>query len=336
MKKYLLLIATAVFILISSCKKNSSTNTSITNSEISDWMHNIVLLHPQASLYDIAVPGSHDAGTYVLNECFGGNTCNTQTQFKNITEQLNAGLRIFDIRPVLYNNKYYTQHATGDYGCKGDLLSNMFTQLRDFLDQHNEFVILEFGHFNNTSYNDPGFSSLINNILGDKLYKENSPDTILFIHKHLSDIIPASSKKGKVMMIYEDATDSPANRANGIFTGVMQPTQGGWSNSHDTVDLKLKQADNYFNYTNSGNSIFQFSWQITQTDVMAINCVLGTDSVSIKTLATQANLQLGSFVDALIASGQIRKGRIPNVIFVDFADEFITRQCILLNKLNLE
>lgn len=41
-------------------------------------------------------------------------------------------------------------------------------------------------------------------------------------------------------------------------------------------------------------------------------------------------------MDNLIASNAIRKGKIPNIIFVDFADAFVTNLCIKLSKLNIE
>jgi hypothetical protein len=322
---------------IVSCQKNSSSETN-ENREISEWMHNVLLAHPDIALSDIAVPGSHDAGTYILQECTtGANTCNTQTQFKNTSEQLIAGLRIFDIRPSFFNNKFYTQHATDcdGLGCKGDQLSNIFSQINSFLDDHNELVILEFSHFCHSSFSDPAFMSLLNTF-GNKIYKETAADTVPFIHRMLKNIIPPGSKSGKVMLIYEGAADNPENKANGIFSSTVIPTEGGWTNSHDLSDLLEKQRLNYSNYSNNGSSIFQFSWQITQSDAMAVQCAIYPDTVSIGKLATVANNQLNPFVDTLIANGQVRKGRIPNVIFVDFADEFITRLCIRLNKLNLE
>lgn len=313
----------------------------IVHTETSDWMHNILLAHPDTdiALIDIAVPGSHDAGMYILNECeAGANSCNTQTQYLSTTDQLNAGLRMFDIRPVYYNSKYYTQHATDcdGYGCKGDLISNIFSQINTFLDNHAELVILQISHFCHTSYNETGFVNLINNTFGDKIYKETSPGAVPFIHKPLKDIIPQNKNNGKVMLILEGASDSPANRANGIFTNDIIPAVGGWTNSHDLGDLKSKQGNNYAGYSNKGITLFQFSWQITQSDHMAVDCAIFPDTASIAKLAQRANLQLTPFIDSLISTGDIKKGRIPNIIYIDLADELVTQQCLKVTKLNLE
>jgi hypothetical protein len=333
--KYFLFVAAVA--CICSCKKNSADTSNA--SETADWMGGILKEHPEISLSDIAIPGSHDAGTYIFYDCtIGANTCNTQTQYRNMSEQLNDGIRIFDIRPVYSNHKFYTQHATDcdGFGCHGDLLSNMFTQLASFLDTHREFVMLQVSHFCHSSYDDPAFLHLVDSILGDKIYKENDVQNLPFIHKKLSDILSGPGSKGRVMLLYEDAADTPANRAAGIFSNGILPTEGGWSNSHTLDDLISKQRSYYSGYSNSGNTVFQFSWQITQSDQMAINCAIWPDTASIGELASRANAVLPPFIDSLVSDSQIRKGRIPNIIYVDFADRFITRECLRITKLNLE
>ena len=70
----------------------------------SDWMGTLINAYTEKNiaLNDITITRSHDAGTYVLDSCtFGANSCNTQTQHLNMTDQLEIGLRVFDIRPVL-------------------------------------------------------------------------------------------------------------------------------------------------------------------------------------------------------------------------------------------
>lgn len=337
------------FILISllvACKKETpSDNGRIKNETTittSDWMHQTLMQYPtkDIALIDLAVPGSHDAGMYVLNLCtFGANSCNTQTQHLPMKQQLEAGLRIFDIRPCIANNKYFTQHATGcdGLGCKGDLLSSIFEQTNNFLNQHNELVMLRFSHFCGTSFNDTGFINLLTRTFGDKIYKETTPISGLFIQQPLKNIIPPTNTQGKVMFIFDEGISNTAtNRANGYFAGSITPSQGGWTNNNNFPELKRRQLANYNNFTNDGNSIFQFSWQVTQDEPMAISCAIIPGAASIQTNADIANKALATTFDTLIMNNDIRKGRIPNVIWIDYADKFVTEQCIRINKINLQ
>lgn len=343
--KFRITILVILFIFIS-CKKETPANAGrISNNgeiEPENWMHQTLLKYnnQEISLTDLAVPGSHDAGMYVLNLCtFGANSCNTQTQFLPMKQQLEAGIRIFDLRPCKANGKYYVQHATScdGLGCKGDLLSNIFTQTNNYLNTHAELVIMRFSHFCKTSYTDTNFMNLLTGTFGEKIYKETVISTIPFIQQDLKNIIPVTKSTGKVMLVFdEDVSNSAENKANGLFSGSILPTQGSWTNSHNFGDLKRRQLENFSNYNNDGNSLFSFSWQVTQDELMAINCVINSNAPSIQTNATIANNALSSTIDTLIMNTQIKKGRIPNIIWVDYADEFITKECIQLNKISLE
>ncbi len=335
-----------ISILFISCKK-TAPNTNRSSKEITiipiDWMHQTLLKYNDIdiALVDLAVPGSHDAGMYVTNLCsFGANSCNTQTQYLPMKQQLEAGIRIFDLRPVFSNQKYFTQHFTNcdGLGCKGDLLNNIFSQTNDYLNQHAELVMFHFSHFCNTSALDTNFINLLTSNFEDKIYKESVPSTIPFIQQQLKNIIPTSNSTGKVMFIFDDGLENTAsNRANGFFAGNILPIQGGWSNSSNFADLKQKQLQNYANFENNRNSLFQFSWQITQNETQAITCAINPNTPSsIYEMATFANKQLSSILDTLIMENEIRKGRIPNIIYFDFADQNATLQCLKLNTINLK
>ncbi len=147
-----------------------------------DWMTILLTENPDRaiSLKNICIPRAHDAGMYVLTTCtFGANACNTQTQDLNMTNMLEKGVRNFDIRPVFAGGIYFTQHKTGcedALGCRGDRMINILQQTRDFVEQHSELVILDFGHFCNVAPLDAGLQELVNSTLGDRLYKERESD----------------------------------------------------------------------------------------------------------------------------------------------------------------
>ncbi|TVZ56762.1 D-mannose binding lectin [Lutibacter sp. Hel_I_33_5] len=75
------------------------------------WMQNSLDIIGDKKISEITIVGSHDSGANTRN---GGtslsNDCNTNTQSKNIFDQLSFGARYFDIRPVISNGKFYTGH----------------------------------------------------------------------------------------------------------------------------------------------------------------------------------------------------------------------------------
>ncbi len=333
----------AILSIVLSCKKevttiNKSNTAIITPTE--SWMQDLITEHPDKDikLIDIVLPGAHDAGMYELNNCtFGANACNTQTQSLNFYQQLMQGVRIFDVRPSVANNKIYTEHSTGcgGFGCKGGLLENIYSDINRFLDTHAELVILELSHFCGTSPSDTALISMSNRLLGDKIYKESASSVIPIIKTPLKEII-GNSGKGKVILIYEGIANDSLNKSLGLFSSAIKPNEGRWTNSHSLASLLQGQINEYSNFSNDGNKLFQFSWQITQDETQAITCAINPDASSIQKTADSANLALPATLNSLIANQQIKKGRIPNIIYFDFSGSALSRECIRISKLNLE
>ncbi len=336
-KRFILLFIVAA--ILTNCNKESSVDP---NVETANWMSNLLKANPTTTiaLKDIAIPGSHDAAMYIIQDCYLGNECNTQTQYLNMKDQLEAGLRMFDVRPILYKGKYYTQHATDcvGFGCKGDIMDNILSQTNTFLDTHAELVFLNLSHFCELEPDDASFLAFVNNKLGDKIYKETTVNSIPFIKRPLTDFIPTNRKTGKVVLVFDTGiANTPANKALGLFTANIFPTSGGWTDDDNFPELKQNQLNNFSSYVNDSTRLFQFSWQITQNVDQAVACVLTPESsTSIESAAQNANTQLSIIVDSLTSNNTIRKGKIPNIIYVDFADKFVTNLCIKLSKLNVE
>ena len=115
------------------------------------------------------------------------------------------------------------------------------------------------------------------------------------------------------------------------------PVESGWSNTTDLGYLVQDQTTRYASYANDGTKLFELSWTLTQDTAMATACAENPDTAtSIEDLATIANGALVPNLDALIASGQIRAGRIPNVISLDFAEGWVTDQCLRVTEIGLE
>ena len=124
------------------------------------WME--LSFYPDKSDYrltDIILPGAHDAGMSVLTATGGQqqgtiNDCNTLTQLQDVKAQLNAGIRMFDLRVGSLKNQFYTKHCASDCmadaigGGYGEKLADIVYAVRDFLnDNPKETVLMTFSHF---------------------------------------------------------------------------------------------------------------------------------------------------------------------------------------------
>jgi hypothetical protein len=68
---------------------------------LSKWMDELFDELKNKTLAQITMPGSHDAAMSRAANCTTfADATNTQTQSKNIQDQLNAGVRYFDLRPI--------------------------------------------------------------------------------------------------------------------------------------------------------------------------------------------------------------------------------------------
>lgn len=324
-------------LLIFSCQKNKND---LLDKTYENWMQNLIEEFPNSSvtLKNIFMPAAHDAGMYDLTKCtFGANYCNTATQILSIKDQLLQGIRVFDIRPILVGKSYYTQHATdcNGLGCRGASMTDICNDINIFLENHTELVILELSHFCGLTVNDTAFLNFLNNILGDKIYKETELIDRAFTNRPIQDIL-GNNGKGKVLLVFEGISDNMENKSKGKFSPSILNKNDSWTNSHYLNDLIKRQLENYQNYKNEDNSLFQFSWQITQNEIQAISCALNPQAASIQQNADSANNQIAPTIDSLIKSNQIRKGRIPNVIYLDFSGKFVMEKCLEVSRLNLE
>lgn len=306
-----------------------------------DWMGQLLAGHPgqPIRLVDITVPRSHDTGTYSLTTCtFGATACNTQTQHLSMQKQLEAGIRVFDVRPVLSDNGYFSHHTTGcdGLGCEGASITEILSHTRAFVDAHAELVVLQVGHYCNTSANDDGLVALVAKELGPRLYLEAEPPAEALIHRDLQVLIPPEGGVGQVVVSWEGLADTPSLRAEGRIASSSIAIQGGWSNKQLLDDLVADQLARYAAFEHDGTALFEFSWTMTMDAELAAGCLYEDEPRSIESMAAETNGALVPNLDALLETGAIKKGRIPHFLSVDYADVFVTEQAIRLSKLNLD
>ena len=302
-----------------------------------DWMGNMISVHPDIALVDICLPASHDAAMYMTQHCTAFANCgNTQTQYLPMKQQLEAGIRLYDVRPWVLDGEFYGHHSThcDGLGCKGDKLINMLNAAKEFTDTHHELVILMLSHYCHTSATDTAFLSLLTGTLGERIYRETSTSDQPFIQTPLRRIL-GDGKQGKVLLLIESAENSSANRARGFFNSDILKTVGGWSNDNEYELLREHQLQRFSSYPGNGTVLFELAWQITQHDPQAVHSAFAPQSrVAIRNGAYHANLHLPVLLDSLVRVGTIHKGKIPNVIWSDCVDTMVTHQCIKLSAIN--
>lgn len=310
------------------------------SSSHADWMSDIQARYSSRSLTlsDICWPRSHDAGTYTASFCRTrfSNACNTQTQALTMAEQLEAGVRAFDVRPELMDGAYFTHHTTtcGGFGCLGVPLTELFGDLRAFLDAHQEVVLIELGAFCSTGLDDADLLALIEDTLGPRLYAEPEGETRALMQRPLAEL--ATVDGGRAIVFYEGLADSAALRQAGRFSRAQLTVDGYWSNVTDVELLRADQVGRFESFDPAAGRLFELSWTLTQDQDLALTCIGPPEqATSIRQLADAANPQLGPVLDDLVARGEIRPGRIPSVLSIDFADTFVTDECLRLTHLNL-
>ena len=316
------------------------------------------------TLKDVVIPGSHDAGLSVLNGVGGQqsgtiNECNTLTQVQNIGKQLNAGMRMFDLRIGTYKKQLYTKHCAADCmqdaigGAYGEKLSNILTSVKEFLKKNNkEFVIITFSHFCERETPMNSLSDSIVNVLGGGLMYDNQGKDISKIK--LNDL------SGKVIITFERYAIASKN----IDSSSMAERSGTFMNirreyaASNKINYLLAREKVFFNKLSTDthpNDIIRLDWQLTQSsDEAAMVCndfqdektnpiingaMLLTNIIrehrSIIDQALNGNKLIASAVNNWITDGVINNKNKPNIIYVDAAGAWVTDYCIALNRSKL-
>lgn len=170
---------------------------------------------------DIAIPGSHDSGTYSLNkklpvgpdeddiiQKLGNNPFLgklvkfimfrwSTTQHSSIEDQLNQGVRYFDFRIGKVQNHYRILH-----GLYGEDIFNILDDIQRFVGNHTkEIIILHFQHFFNMSNEDHvKIISKIETNFGSKLLKHDA-------EKEMPTIEEMQSSNKQIIAFYNPLCD---------------------------------------------------------------------------------------------------------------------------------
>jgi hypothetical protein len=169
-----------------------------------DWMQQSMGSLANRTLKHICMPGSHDAGMSTFKPgSIGAHFANTQTQYLDFGQQLKAGSRFFDLRPVLAGGQWVSGHYSALendiediwLGGNGQSIADIVRQINDFTSQYKELVIINLSHTLDTDNKYKDLSQDQWNNLFDTLksinnrYTVTNPGDTDFTSKVLGDFI---------------------------------------------------------------------------------------------------------------------------------------------------
>lgn len=188
-----------------------------------DWMEH---LDDNAYLSQTSIPGSHDSATGegwigILGTMFGPSM--GLTQELTIAQQLDCGVRAFDLRPCVVDGELVINHGILQTKAK---FPDTLHQLCQFVTDHpTEFVVIVMRHETDGDDNSDQWAGMMATCL-------NSPDIRPTLTDYKRDIT-IGELRGKVLVL---SRDTYANKPIGGFIT-------GWGHNPDYVTARIKGTD---------------------------------------------------------------------------------------------
>lgn len=321
------LVSFVSLLILFSCKKSEEAKALAVEKAKIPWMSNLMKKYPDKDIKfsNICIPGSHDAGMYLIRNCsIGANECNTQTQALPIKEQLEIGYRYFDLRPTKLRGELLTYHFNecGGMGCYGGDLKTIFREVNNFIKKYREVVILQFDHFCKLTPDDDRFYKLLQDTFKDNIYRETARNEHIY-DWDLRDIL-GENGQGKVILLFKNTgiPNSDEYRQKGYFDFEILNNIGGWTDKNSYKKLKESQLENYNNYVPQYPNLFEFSWQMTHETADVIRCLIDKSN-SIKAMSKKSNAGFQEVVDSMIQTGAIHSSKMPNFFWLDYGGDWM-------------
>ena len=283
-----------------------------------DWMER---LDDNAYLSQVSIPGTHDTATGEGWTGFLGELAGPSmgvTQDLSIAQQLNCGVRAFDLRPCVNEDELVINHGVLQTKAK---FPETLKQLCQFVTDHpTEFVVVVMRHESDGDDN----SSLWNNMMNSCL---NSDDVRPFLADYKRDIT-VGELRGKVLILSRDKyANTPvggfisgwahqSNYATGTIKGAAGVTGTLYVQDFYEVmeytSLKLKGIEKLLDFSTQNNVN-----KSTRHLVVCINCASGyTASASSDGNRDNAVLCNKKIIDYLADE---KHAGPTGIIFMDFA-----------------
>lgn len=317
------------------------------NRPPTDWMkQNLPFLGCQ-TLQQLVIPGSHNAGMSKIqyNTAFAG-PANTQTQSLDILGQLNAGVRFFDVRPVISHGQYYTGHYSyihdlkSNQGAVGQKVSDIIDNINTFTDKNSELVLVYLSHTLNTDHDYVAFDDdewigvlrdLTDGLKHRWQVKTDKPLTKLPLSDFIKDgpaVVLVVSERDKAFL------DKNGFTGKGFFPGSAFPKFDSYSNTNELDKMRVDQHQKFLDQLakpDDPDQVFLLSWTMT---------LLGPDNINfldkITTRADFVNSRLAAITgDGAYRSPFLWDKKLPNIVFIDTSKTTDTWLRFLLDSIVL-
>jgi hypothetical protein len=290
-----------------------------------DWMQQSLGSIGNRTLKMICMPGSHDAGISNFKPgTVGAHFANSQTQYLNFYNQLVAGSRYFDLRPVISAGQWVAGHYSevegiGWLGGNGQSIAEIVKQVNDFTAKYKELVIINLSHTLDTDNDYKDLTQAQWNSLFDALKGLNNRFTVAnpgstdYSNTVLNDFI-GSSASVFVFAQLPSGISLGDYAAQGFYKQDNLPIYDNYANSNSAATMqadqlsKLKAQRNLVADAGQRKDVFHiFSWTLTQQaeDVLNFDRAIMNLAVSV-----YDNL----FVEAFNA---FTPESFPNVLYID-------------------
>lgn len=167
----------------------------IKGTELNSWMS--TWLDDNSTLGTANIPGTHDSAAYKMNGISVFAAPWAKTQDKSITDQLNIGIRYFDLR--VYDD--LSMHHGGT--SVGENFKYHIEEIINFIEKHkSEFVIIRLKNERGDKYNNTLINNLKNKVFG--IEKINS-----FFAKNFDENTKIKDIRGKILLLNDTNDDLP-------------------------------------------------------------------------------------------------------------------------------
>jgi hypothetical protein len=195
------------------------------------------------TLRDLALPSSHDSGAY-----FDETTVQifSRTQGFTVYGQLASGARYFDLRPRYDGNRdqpfdrsqLFTHHGP----VQGPLFTTILKDIQDFMQEHNELVILKtshYGNFNQNVFN--GMAGLIREALSTWLFDDSKRPQMRLAERPMADFL--SPTMGTVLVVVDSDGDHNPNNVPPDRDDLPDPRPTGFFRYRDWYATDPQRGD---------------------------------------------------------------------------------------------
>ncbi|CAF4059620.1 unnamed protein product [Adineta steineri] len=321
----------------SCCTPNSELVAELKHIE---WMKNLPTNLHNEPITKLAIPGTHDSFAFHLTSQPGPDLIPNLrrfhwilrpiirnwsiTQNKNFTEQLQIGIRYFDLRVCRTTDKNLCEKSpfTFTHGLLGRLVRECLEEMNEFLNKYSqEIILLDFNHFYDfiEDHGHKKLIDLIHEIFGTKLCttaRTINECTLNYLWNH----------KQQVILLYDEDADkcTPYMDKIGHFFKVCESP---WPNT--------PRVENLFLFLNEKVSQPRPTTCINVTQGQTTpdgSSIQRNPFSSLYANAKQTNTALIEWISHRQRDPSLING--VNVVICDFADQAFTNSVINLNYKN--